>query len=349
MPDRPEALSRVRRAAVPAPGARRGVALALGATGLWSTTGIFIDPLVSRYHLTPVQLTFWRCLFVVAALLVQAAGGRRQATDAGKRFSRLSPLAPRLTGREVPYYIAYGLGGLALFNVAWSASVAVNKAAVATALLYCAPVFVALGAWALYRERVSAAQSGAIVINLIGCALVAGASHTASVLHNPAGLAWGLASGATYAAYILFGKGAARLSRRGTPTVLFYTFGIAALGLLAFGLLTQGPALLTPRLDLWGWLLLVGLSLGPTLAGYALFTASLAHLSSTVASLLTTLEPPITAVLALVLLGRVMSPSQWLGTALIVTGVLLIQGDALRGRGGKQATQDRAALEAKNA
>ena len=78
------------------------------------------------------------------------------------------------------------------------------------------------------------------------------------------------------------------------------------------------------------------MSLGPTLASYALFTASLAHLSSTVVSLLTTLEPPITAVLALVLLGRAMSaPPQWLGATLIVAGVLLMQGDALRGRGNK--------------
>jgi len=50
-------------------------------------------------------------------------------------------------------------------------------------------------------------------------------------------------------------------------------------------------------------------------------------------SLLTTLEPPITAVLALVLLGRAMSAPQWLGTTLIVAGVLLIQGDALRVHG----------------
>ncbi len=328
MPDHSIALARVRRAPVPAPGARRGVALALGATGLWSTTGIFIDPLVSRYHLTPVQLTFWRCLFVVAALLVRSEVGSRRSKEGRASFFRLSTIDFRLSRREVPYYIAYGLGGLALFNVAWSASVAVNKAAVATALLYCAPVFVALGAWALYRERVSAAQGGAIAINLCGCALVAGASHATAVMHNPTGLAWGLVSGATYAAYTLFGKGAARLGRRGTPTVLFYTFGIAALGLLAWGLLTQGPTLLTPRLDLWGWLLLLGLSLGPTLAGYALFTASLVHLSSTTASLLTTLEPPITAVLALVLLGRAMNLSQWLGTALIVAGVLLMQAGA---------------------
>ena len=70
------------------------------------------------------------------------------------------------------------------------------------------------------------------------------------------------------------------------------------------------------------------MSLGPTLAGYAIFIASLAYLSSTTTSLLTTLEPPITAMLALVLLGRAMSLSQWLGAALIIAGVLMQTGGA---------------------
>ena len=228
----------------------------------------------------------------------------------------LSTIAYRLPRREIPYYIAYGLGGLALFNVAWSTSVAVNKAAVATALLYCAPVFVALGAWALYHERVSAAQGGAIVINLTE---YVGVSELGVIAGCGMIVAFVLAVSFLPALLILLKTGG-----EGEDV------GIAALGLLPWGLLTQGSALLTPRLDLWGWLLLLGLSLGPTLAGYALFTASLAYLFSTTASLLTTMEPPITAVLALVLLGRAMSPAQWLGTALIVASVLLIHAASRR-------------------
>jgi len=319
--------------AAPTPQARRGVLLALAATGLWSTTGIFIDPLVSRYHVTPVQISFWRALLVTAALALIKLKVEGRKSKEGVSVFRLSTFAFRLTWCEALYYVAYGLVGIALFNVVWSASVAVNKAAVATALLYSAPVFVALGGRLLYRERISRARGAAILIDLIGCALVSGVYDDAGLLRHPVGLLLGLASGITFAAYTLFGTGVARVGRRGTTTVLCYTFGVATLGLLAWGLLTEGPALLAPRLDVSGWGLLLGLSFGPTLLGYALFTASLAYLSSTVASLLTTLEPPVTAVLALVLLGRVLSPAQWLGTALILAGVALIQAVAPNRRG----------------
>jgi len=316
---------RLSDAPTPAARTRRGVLLALAATGLWSTTGIFIDPLVSRYHATPVQISFWRALLVTAALALTRLKVESRKSKERHLFLRPSTFDYRLSRREALYYVAYGLVGIALFNVVWSASVAVNKAAVATALIYSAPMFVALGGRLLYHERISPAQGAAILINLSGCALVSGVYDGAALFRHPMGLILGLGSGVAFAAYTLFGKGAARLGRRDTTTVLSYTFGVAALGLLAWGLLTEGPALLAPRLDVAGWVLLLGLSFGPTLLGYALFTASLAHISSTVASLLTTLEPPITAVLALLLLGRVLSPPQWLGMALIVAGVLLIQ------------------------
>lgn len=329
---------------------RRGVALALGATVLWSTTGLFIDPLTTRYHVTPVQLSLWRALLVTLALIGAKGGGRKakeiwnhRTLHTGDRRPSLAdgqvsqrvpdcfrppPSAFHLAKREAAYYVAYGLIGIALFNVVWSASVAVNKAAVATAILYSAPVFVAFGARLLFREKITAAQGAAIVVNLSGCVLVSGVYSVAAFLNSPQGLGLGLASGILFAVYTLFGKGAARLGRRGTSTVLFYTFGIAAVGLLLWGLPTEGLALLAPRLDAAGWSLLVLLSFGPTLCAYALYTASLSHLPPTIASLLTTLEPPITAILALILLGRVLSPWQWLGTALIVAGVLLIQAAA---------------------
>ncbi len=324
----PTITARVAAATEQAARLRRGVILALGATLLWSTTALFIDPLASRYHATPVQISFWRALLVTPALALVKVSIVGHRLSARADFWRLATAGWRLSGREAVYYVAYGLGGLALFNVVWSASVALNKAAVATAMLYSAPAFVALGARLFFSERVRPIQGAAILVNLCGCVLVAGVYDPAALPRSPAGLLLGLTSGVTFAAYTLLGTGAARLGQRDTTTVLLYTFGVAALGLLAWGLLTEGPALLALRLDGWGWLLLVGLSYGPTLAGYYLFTASLAYLSSTAASLLTTLEPPVTAVLALLLLGRALSLPQWLGAALIVAGVLLMQGRA---------------------
>jgi len=43
--------------------------------------------------------------------------------------------------------VLYGIVGVSLFNLAFNTSVAINKAAAATTLMFCAPVFVALGSW----------------------------------------------------------------------------------------------------------------------------------------------------------------------------------------------------------
>src|ERR1700694_2064880 len=100
---------------------RKGIIFALLATFSWSTTGIFIDYLTSQYHITALELSAWRGLLISAALAA---------------FIRLrKPAEFRLSRAEIPYYFVYGLIGVAIFNVVWSASVEVNRAAVATALI----------------------------------------------------------------------------------------------------------------------------------------------------------------------------------------------------------------------
>jgi hypothetical protein len=66
------------------------------------------------------------------------------------------------------------------------------------------------------------------------------------------------------------------------------------------------------------------LSLGPTLAGHGLYTASLAHLPASTATLINTLEPPLTAVMAYVLLGERMGTYQLFGGFLVLAGVLAV-------------------------
>lgn len=281
------------------------------ATFAWSTTGIFIDELITRYHMTPLEVSVWRGLLVTPGLALYIA--------------LREPSSFRLSRREIPYYVLYGLIGIAIFNIVWSNSVQINRAAVATALIFSAPVFVAIGARFLFKERLHLAQGGAIAVNLIGCALVAGVYDPTTLVKDPAGLLVGLGSGLTFAASTLFGKGAARMGQRSSSTILFYIFFFATIAMLAIGLAVEGWEIFLIPLDSWGWLLLVGLSLGPTLAGYAFFTSSLRYLPAAAASLFSTLEPPITALLALIFLGQVMNGLQWLGTSMIVGGVFVMQ------------------------
>jgi drug/metabolite transporter (DMT)-like permease len=294
-----------------------GIGLVLLATTCWSTTGLLIDVLSRDFHMTALQLSFWRT-FILAALMALVVW-QRQGWQ-GFRLSR----------RELALYIVNGVIGIAVFNVVWSNSVQVNGAAVATTLIYCSPAFVALGAWPILGEKIGLDRAIAVAVNILGCALVSGAYDPATLFRSPQGLLLGLASGLTFALYTLLSKITSRDSQRSAMSNLFYLFLFGSAVILPWGLIVEGPTVLTPALDLTGWLLLALLAYGPTLGGYVFFAFSLKHLPAAVASLFTTLEPPITAILSLILLGRGMSLIQWVGALLIVSGVMGLQLNAVR-------------------
>ena len=289
-----------------------GVVLALLATFLWSTTGIFIEVLGRDYTLKPVTLSFWRSFLLTGLLALIVA--RRQGR-AGFRVS----------WGELRYLLFNSLIGIGLFGVFWSGSVQTNGTAVATTLLYTSPIFVALGGWLVLHEGIGWGRVAAIVISVVGCALVAGAYDVPRLLGNPTGVLLGLGSGFTFGCYTLGSKLWSGYSQRDPFSTLFYLFGFSLILLLPWGLLETGPTLLTPGLDWVGWLLVIVAAYGPTLGGYSLYNLSLRYLPVAVASLITTLEQPAASLLALWLLGHGLDAVQWLGGFMVVGSVVALQ------------------------
>lgn len=295
---------------------RFGYVFACCATVCWSCTGLFIDAITSHYSISSVNLSFWRSLIVVIALGLFLLRGSAKTT-------RISSFG--ISWREVPFYLVYGVIGVGVFNLTWNNSVVINKAAVATSLLFCSPVFVVFGARWLFHEKIRLPGIIAIVLDLTGVFLVAGVYNFSGLANNTTGLIYAVGSGLTFATYTLCGKLASRNSPRSSSTTLFYAFAFGLAGLFLWGLWQEGGGLFQVNLDLGGWILLVLLALGPTLGGYAFFNLAIHRLEAGVVSIFTTLEPPITAVLAWLLLGRVLNLPQWAGAFLIVLGVLILQ------------------------
>ena len=281
----------------------RGYALALTGTFVWSATGPMIAYLLASTTLLPVTLAAWRDLLTAGVLALLLAAFARH---------RL-----RLPRRHWGFLAAYG-ATLALTNAVWTWSVQPNGAAISTVLVYTSPALVALGSRWLFGERLSRVIGVSLVLSIVGVALVAGLYDPLTLAANPMGTILGIGSGALFAAYSLFGKGAARRGLHAT-TIMVYTFGAA--GALLF--LAAGRDAL-PTIPPSAWLGLFILAAGPTLGGYGLFTASLAYLPATNASLVTALEPALTACLAWVFLGETMTPVQLLGGALIVSSVVAL-------------------------
>ena len=110
------------------------------------------------------------------------------------------------------------------------------------------------------------------------------------------------------------------------------SFAVAAVTIFGFNLagnLLMGKALLADLLwlgaSLPGWGVLLFLALGPTVGGFGLYTVSLGYLPASVANLIATLEPALTAGLAYLVLGEVLNPVQLLGSGLIIASVILLR------------------------
>jgi drug/metabolite transporter (DMT)-like permease len=296
----------------------RGYTVAFFSAVILSTTSIFIRYLTQTYQLPALVLAFWREVVVTLSMLVA--------------LGMLQPALLRVNRAHLRYLVLYGLA-LAIFNSLWTISVSLNGAAVSTVLAYCSGGFTALLGWWLLKERLDWAKLLAVVLCLGGCVLVSNALDPAAWRVNLLGIITGVLSGLFYAIYSLMGRSA---SQRGLNpwTTLVYTFGFAAIFLLAFNLLGRGflPGAITRPADfLWmgnawaGWGILFLLAVGPTLAGYGLYNVSLTFLPSSVANLIVSLEPAFTVIFAYFLLGERLTWIQVVGTLLILSGVIFLR------------------------
>lgn len=288
----------------------QGLIRAFLATLCWSSSALLIDRLTTGYRLSALEISSYRILLVLPVLVVAIVLHR------DSRF--------RIDLREVPWYLAAGIG-ITVSNVTWAVSVQMNRPAAAAALGFSAPAFIALTERLAFGTHLRKVQIGAILVNLVGCGLAAGVRSPGDLLHAPGGLLVGLANGLAFTCYTLLNSHRRPRGPRDPRATLLYIFVIGEIGILAWGIPLEGTRMFRLHMDSLGWVLLVGVAVGPTLGAYALFNSSLRLLPATIASLVTTLEPPLVAIFAFVILGRTIDPAQWAGIVLIVGAVFVMQ------------------------
>ena len=293
------------------PSPMRGYLFALAGTAFWSSTGVLIRYLSTKHALPSLVLAFWRDLFAAATLALGLFFFRRRGTLWEHR-------------RHLPFFIAYGFV-LAAFNGLWTTSIALNGAAVGTVLAYSAPAFTTLVEWRFFGERVSPVKVIAILLSLAGCVAVSGAYDSAAWAVAPLGIAIGLLSGLGFSAYSLMGKASSRRELEAW-SVTCWGFAFAAVFLLLFQVpLRQINDLFWLGTSLHGWSVLLLLAIAPTVGGYGMYTASMKYLPAGTANLITTLEPPLTVLVAYLLLQERMTGVQAVGSLLVVAGVVLVR------------------------
>ncbi len=285
----------------------RGYAILLSSTVILSTTGVLIKFLLNNFQIEPLALAFWRVLFVALALGLTLI-----------LFNRSLLAVP---WQHLPIFALFGLVGVGLHQVLWITSVQANGAGVATVLVYIQPAIVALISYRFLNEPLDRTKIIALVLTLSAMVMVSRAYEIANVNLNWFGILTGFGTGFTWATYALLGRYTTR--HYSAWTSLLYAFLFGALFLVPLQFFVRDLWALNGSPDGWG--LVLFLALGPTLGGFALYTIGLSHLPASVATLLGTLEPVFTIILAYFLFGEVMNVIQIVGAALILWSVIMLR------------------------
>ena len=296
----------------PLPASRGYLFVALAAI-LWGTLGLFYRVLHDQYHFPPLAIAFLRASFTAIAFIAYSILRR--------------PDAFRISWRDLPLFILFGLIGVAAFNFLYVQSIVTTSVTTAVVLLYTAPAFVSVIAWKFWREPLNGRRLIALTLSFSGCVLVARAYDASELQLNIPGLVLGVGAGFSYALYTIFCKLA--LERYSSLTALIYAMAFGALFLAPFQAvenfapLTQQPTV---------WIFILGMVIGPSIGAFALYNAALRRVPASSASSVATLEPVMAGGLAYFVLGERLEIAQLFGAALVVIAAVWVRsGGADRG------------------
>ena len=220
-------------------------------------------------------------------------------------------LGARRTAGVILMGVFYVLQAAAFFS-----SLRTIPAAITSILLYVYPVLVTLLARVVVREPLTRMRLLALALACLGVLLVVGPSPTGHL--DLGGVLLGLTSAVVYSTYILTGG----VLLRDVPA-LYATAIITSVGgacYLGFGAATGQ----LHRPDAAGWGIVAGIAVIPTLIAASAFLAGLSRVGPTRASIVSTLEPATTALLAALLLGEGLGAPRLVGGAVVLAAAVLV-------------------------
>jgi drug/metabolite transporter (DMT)-like permease len=235
------------------------------------------------------------------------------------------PRRLRVTRREVPLLVAYGLAGFFLVPMLYF--VAITRMPVGIGLLfeYTAPVLVAL--WARFVQ--GHAVRPRLWVGLGAC--LAGLACVAQIWGglrlDPLGVAAALVSAVLLAAYYLLG--ARGVAGRDALSLTAYAFGVSALAGAAvrpwWNFDPSSLRAVSAPGHLPVWLLLVYIVIGGSIAPYLLLAGALRHLPPTSVGIIGMSEPVVATAVAWLVLHEHLDAAQIAGGLLILAGVALAE------------------------
>jgi drug/metabolite transporter (DMT)-like permease len=209
---------------------------------------------------------------------------------------------------------------LALHFYFWIASLFMTTINSSVMLLAAQPLFALVLQPLVLRVPVTPRNLVSLLVGLAGVAIITRADLRLSALAGR-GDFYALIAAAMFACYLISG------SFRRAPLIGYLGVMYSIAGAMLFGasIALRAPLLPARSID-WLWILL--LVLIPTLVGHTLLNRAMHHFAAYVVNLSTIAEPVLTAIFAWFIFRAPVTPTLWLGGALVLAALVVEFGPA---------------------
>ena len=282
-----------------------GAVLLAGA--LWGSMGIF----VRRYNaegLDSLQIVAIRAVGTTLLLFLYLLATNRALL--------------RIRLKDLWCFLGTGLCSIVFFNYCYFKTIILTDLSVAAVLLYTAPSMVMVMSAFLFKEQFNRKKGLALLLAFAGCVFVTGIIGSQVTL-SVAGIITGLGSGLGYALYSIFSRYALERSYS-SLTISFYTFLIAAIGVLPFAGGNEVAGIVFNSLG--NVLFTVAFALISTVLPYFVYTWGLQYVENGTASILASVEPVVATIIGVVLFGEQLSGMELIGIVLVLASIVICNG-----------------------
>ncbi|MDA8234182.1 MAG: DMT family transporter [Clostridia bacterium] len=226
---------------------------------------------------------------------------------------------PRIDRKKIVQLAMLGVMGYGVMSGFYFNAVNLVPAAIASIILYTYPLLVTLLAAWMFKEAITRTKLLSLVISSLGLVMVVGVAFDGL---NPKGLLYAAMAAVVYSLYIVYSN---KLVGRVNPMlVTTYVITSAAVVLTLITLVSGSVVLPTGS---QGWWSLLGIAVFSTVIAILTFFQGMSIVGPSQASIISTLEPVVTALAAFLLLAEKVSVTQFLGGLLVIGAVILIQKD----------------------
>lgn len=228
----------------------------------------------------------------------------------------------RLTSEKDKSVLWVLLGGISFaINIAlWCSALNYTSASIVTLLDNTAPIWVGLFSWLVLGKKHNKFYWWGLSMAIAGSILLVGSSPVSFNSQQFLGNMLSLASGISYAAYILITQKA----RRMVPS-LKYSWLVSSIGALFLFVFGLASGALKQTLSLQGYLLIFLMSLSSQVLGWYLVNDALGKLPATAASAALVGQPLVVTVLGVFILQEIPSFLQIIGGIACLLGIIVVQ------------------------